>query len=199
MKSDPAVDPNERAPRATQASALGSAGSGARATLEGIYREYNQFVWRNLLRLGVPEDSVDDGVHDTFLVLASRMHEFEGRASLKTWLFAIVYNVARGIRRDLGRARERNQPLDAVAEPHGNGSSPETLSDAARQLHALLGGLDEDKRVAFVMAELEQMTAVEIADVLQIKVPTVYSRIRLAREQLQRQARQLNTGSGGTG
>jgi RNA polymerase sigma-70 factor (ECF subfamily) len=153
--------------------------------LERIYREYDQFVWRNLLRLGVPRSMAEDAVHDCFLVLAKRLGEFEGRSSIKTWLFAIVFNVARGIRRDLGRAIERQQPLDSVSEPPSDVGSPETVSDASMQLHRLLARLDEAKRAVFVMSELEQMTALEIGAVLNVKVPTVYSRLRLAKQQLQ--------------
>jgi len=154
-------------------------------TLESAYEQYHEFVWRNLLRLGVPVQQADDAVADCFLVLAKRLHEFEGKSSLKTWIFAIVYNVARGVRRDLGRSIERHQPLYEVESAPNGYSSPEVLSDAARQLHHLLAQLDEEKRVVFVMAELEGMTAPEIAAALQLKVPTVYSRIRLARERLQ--------------
>ncbi len=196
MKSESAITTTD----ATSPSHDGAASSGAHPAavripgLEQIYREHNQFVWRNLLRLGVPEQSVDDAVHDCFLVLARRLGEFEGRSSLKTWLFSIVFNVARGVRRDLGRSIERQRPLESVAEPYSGQSSPEALSDAARQLHRLLGLLDEGKRAVFVMSELEQMTAVEIGAALGLKVPTVYSRMRLARERLEQAIREMEEG-----
>jgi len=186
--SEPAVEPPDRSAEPAEDFASGArriARSDAER-LEQIYREYDRFVWRNLLRLGVPASMVEDAVHDCFLVLAKRLGEFEGRSSLKTWLFAIVFNVARGVRRDLGREIERQRPLDSVSEPQSDLGSPEVESDAARKLHRLLSQLDEAKRVVFVMSELEQMTAVEIGAVLNVKVPTVYSRLRLAREQLQR-------------
>ena len=55
-------------------------------------------------------------------------------------------------------------------------------------LHQLLDTLEEDQRVVFIMTELEGMTAPEIAAVIDAKVATVYSRLRLAREQLERLA-----------
>ena len=48
-------------------------------------------------------------------------------------------------------------------------------------LHAFLESLDPDKRAVFVMAELEQMTAPEIAVALSANANTVYSRLRAAR------------------
>ena len=53
-------------------------------------------------------------------------------------------------------------------------------------LHQLLDTLEEDQRVVFIMIELESMTAPEIAAVLELKIPTVYSRLRLAREAMRR-------------
>ena len=50
-----------------------------------------------------------------------------------------------------------------------------------RVLHRLLDELDDDKRTVFVLAELEQTTAPEIADALGIPLNTVYSRLRAAR------------------
>src|SRR5690606_6911465 len=68
--------------------------------LEEIYREHHAFVRRSLIRLGVPHALVDDAVHDVFLVVARRLAEFEGRASIRTWLFAIALRMAQSHRRD---------------------------------------------------------------------------------------------------
>ena len=54
-----------------------------------------------------------------------------------------------------------------------------------RHLHELLSALDDEKRAVFVLAELEQMTAPEIADALSIKLNTVYSRLRAARKKFE--------------
>jgi RNA polymerase sigma-70 factor, ECF subfamily len=151
--------------------------------LASVYREHHRFVWRSLVRLGVPDDRVSDGVHDVFMVVARRLHEFEGRSSIRTWLFAIAMRVAQAVRRDDARELRRREKVGETAreshEPHGR-------ADAARTLRDLLSHLDDDKRAVFIMAELEGMTAPEIAGVLGIRVPTVYSRLRLARSILER-------------
>jgi RNA polymerase sigma-70 factor (ECF subfamily) len=151
--------------------------------LASVYRKHHRFVWRALVRLGVPDDRVSDAVHDTFMVVARRLHEFEGRSSLRTWLFAIAMRVAQAVRRDDARELRRRQKVgetaNAVHHPHAR-------ADAARTLQDLLDHLDDDKRAVFVMAELEGMTAPEIAGVLQVKIATVYSRLRLARSALER-------------
>jgi RNA polymerase sigma-70 factor (ECF subfamily) len=151
--------------------------------LSDVYRAHHRFVWRSVVRLGVPDERVADAVHDVFVVVARRLHEYEGRAALRTWLFAIALRVAQGIRRDRAREFRRRERLEREPRPPSN---PHARADAARTLRDLLAQLDEDKRAVFIMAELEGMTAPEISAVVGCKVNTVYSRLRLARTELQR-------------
>lgn len=155
-----------------------------RRTLESIYREYYTFVWRCLARFAVPSTALDDAVHDTFIVVARRLDEFEGRASLRTWLSAIALRVAQAQRRDRARAY-RNEVHLRHAGPEDDAFEPHAQCDAARELDGLMAGLEASQRAVFVMAELEGMTAPEIARALGVKLATVYSRLRLAREKVQ--------------
>lgn len=148
-----------------------------------IYREHQRFVWRSLARLGTAEVVLPDAVHDVFMVVARRLHEFEKRASIKTWLFAICIHVARATRRDYAREQRRRERFEAAVVPP---AQPHARADAARVLREMLQQLDENKRTVFIMAELEEMTAPEIAEVLSLKTATVYSRLRLARQELER-------------
>jgi len=167
-----------RPPRVTSAPAVPS--------FEEVYDEHAEFVWRSLRRLGVPEASVDDALQDAFVVVHRRLGEFEGKSSVRTWLFSIVLRVARNQRRSLRRhapelalASEANDELPSpdVRGPEGRAEDAE----AVRTLYALLDQLDEDKREVFVLADLEEMTAPEIAAALSLNVNTVYARIRAAR------------------
>jgi RNA polymerase sigma-70 factor (ECF subfamily) len=67
--------------------------SPVRERAEALYREHFAFVWRNARRLGCTEEWVDDAVHEVFLVATRRLEEFEGRSSIRTWLFAIAFRV----------------------------------------------------------------------------------------------------------
>jgi RNA polymerase sigma-70 factor, ECF subfamily len=55
-------------------------------------------------------------------------------------------------------------------------------AEAARTVNAILSTMLEEQREVFVLAELEQLSAPEIAEALDVKLNTVYSRLRLARE-----------------
>ncbi len=155
-------------------------------SFEDVYDEHAEMVWRSLRRLGVAESSIDDALQEVFLVVYRRLHEFEGRSSLKTWLFGIVIGVARNQRRSVRRRAPEGALASEVDDelPSPSGRSPEgnaQAAEAVRTLHALLDELDEDKRQVFVMADLEEMSAPEIAAALNLNVNTVYARIRAAR------------------
>lgn len=166
-----------------------TAASRAAAEFEALYDEHFAFVWRSLRRLGVNEAYLDDATQDVFIVALRRKTEFRGQSSYRTWLFGITANVAREVRRKSER-RSRHDPLDVNLEareptPHDRLNQVE----AARLLDAFLASLDEPKREIFVMTELEQMPAPEISAVLGVKLNTVYSRLRAAREAFLRYVR----------
>lgn len=156
-------------------------GGQATPELGEIYEAHFDFVWRSLRRLGVPDAQLEDAVHDVFLVAHRRLSEFEGRSSLKTWLFAIALRVAQNMRRSLARqpATERDGEIASEAE-----LAPDVQADRSRAVALgvrLLNELDADKRAVFILAELEQLPASEIAQALGIPLFTVYSRLRAAR------------------
>jgi RNA polymerase sigma-70 factor (ECF subfamily) len=158
-----------------------------RATFAEIYESCFAFAWRTARRLGTPEANLDDVVQEIFMVAHRRQHEFEGRSSIKTWVYGIVFNVVRAHRRELGAkhphaldAERRADPgvvVDAADGPHERAAKRE----AARFIDRFLARLDDDRRDVFVLAELEQLTAPEIAALLDVPLNTVYSRLRLAR------------------
>lgn len=154
-----------------------------RARLSAIYREHFEFVWRSLRRLGAPEHALEDATQDVFLVAARRLDEFEGRSSIRTWLFGVAMRVVRTQRRTLWRHKRKVDAL-AAAVPEFEGDDPMAQRDAQRLLLTLLDELDDDKRAVYVLAELEGMTAVEIAEGLGANVNTIYTRLRAARQQL---------------
>jgi RNA polymerase sigma-70 factor (ECF subfamily) len=151
-------------------------------SLEAIYEEHFDFVWRSLKRLGIPSAQLDDAVQDVFVVVHRRLGEFEGRSSLKTWLFGIALRVASVHRRT--RARRPTEPLVEDPPDHAGRGAADALSEAAeaaRLVQQLLDGMPEDRRAVFVLTELEEMTAKEISEALGVNLNTVYSRLRLAR------------------
>jgi RNA polymerase sigma-70 factor (ECF subfamily) len=152
---------------------------------DAVYRAHFDFVWRSVCRLGIPEDVAEDVAQEVFVVVHRRLESYEGRASVKGWLFGIVRGVVANARRSLRRRRD-NSALAAEAETPRNDRHPQAeaeKAEAVRILYAILEQLDEDKRDVFVLAELEQLAVPEIAQVLEINVNTTYSRLRAGRRQ----------------
>ena len=156
---------------------------------DNVYDEHFAFVWRSVRRLGCPDAHVYDVVQEVFLVVYRRLSEFEGRSSVRSWLYGIVANVMRDHRRTARRKDPRTRgagdgpDVESLADPLGR-SPQDSLehADAVRVLHELLSTLDWQKREAFVLVELEQMSVPEVAEAIGVNANTVYSRIRAARQ-----------------
>lgn len=152
--------------------------------LAAVYRSHAPYVFRVLRHIGVADHDLDDAVQETFLVVHRRLDEFEGRASLRTWLYAVAVRVASTQRRTERREAARRE--HAGADVHGAAIvDPEVelgRAEAADILDALLSELDVGKRTVFVLAEIEGVKVPEISRILGVNVHTVHSRLRLARE-----------------
>lgn len=155
------------------------------ADLAVVFRDHHGFVWRSLVHLGLPSASVDDALQDVFLVVHRRIGHFDGRTSIRNWLYGITRRVASEYRRGTRKAIRR---LEVVRDPESH-PDPEGLANrisAADAVAKVLDTLDDDKREVFVLAEVEGMTAVEIAEALQTNVNTIYGRLRAARQHFAR-------------
>src|ERR1700730_7073255 len=86
-------------------------------TFAQLYESQFSFVWRSARRLGTPEASIDDVVQEIFLVAHRKLPQFEGRSSIKTWVFGIVINVVRTHRRALRAKHPHALWPDAGADP----------------------------------------------------------------------------------
>jgi RNA polymerase sigma-70 factor (ECF subfamily) len=159
-----------------------------RPSFESLYDDYARFVFRALIRLGVSSSDIEDVVQEVFLVIHRRLDDFREESSARTWVYGIAVHVARNYRRSGFRRRdvrgEEGSGEQAERLPEAAEHEPDALlerSEAAELLIQLLQELDQDSREVFVLAELEEMTAVEIGEVLHLNPNTVSSRLRLAR------------------
>jgi RNA polymerase sigma-70 factor, ECF subfamily len=150
------------------------------AAYAALYRDQFAFVWRSLRRLGVDERELSDGAQEVFLVVFRKLPELDLDSRLTTLLYAICLRVASDWRR---RAHRHYELLGHQEQPAG--CAPGEWVDAT-DLRALLGralgAMPLEQRAVFVAFELEGMTGEEIAGALDVPVPTVHSRLRLARE-----------------
>jgi RNA polymerase sigma-70 factor (ECF subfamily) len=151
-----------------------------------IYKDYFPFVWRCLRALGVAGAALDDAAQEVFVVVHRRLPEFRGESSLRTWLYAIVRNIAANQRRGAQRGA-----LQAELDPQLPSRAPDPCEhaqdrEAADFVQGFLATLDDKKRDVFVLALLEQLAVPEVAETLGIPLNTAYTRLRSVRIELRR-------------
>lgn len=153
-----------------------------------IYGQYFGFVWRCLQGLGVARAALDDATQEVFVVVHRRLAEFRGEASMRTWLYGILRNVAANQRRS-ERRRAHVIPLSEGREPEAPGKGPHERAqdrEAADFVQRFLASVSEKKRDVFVLALIEQIPMPEVAATLGLPLNTAYSRLRDVRSDFQR-------------
>jgi RNA polymerase sigma-70 factor, ECF subfamily len=163
----------------------------AATALEGplseVYATYFAMVWRGLRRLGVADSLLDDAAQDVFLIVHRRWAEFEGRSSLKTWIYGIVLRVAKDYRRAAARHTKRVAHIARsladcdLGDQDGSPADAVERREANELLHALLAALDDEHREVLLLVEIEQIPVREAADALGIHIRACQRRLQAAR------------------
>lgn len=155
----------------------------ARSAFVALFREHHDAVRRCLRALGVAPAQVDDATQDVFLTVHRRLDDFDPAGSMRAWIYGIARKVALKYRDRHRRRAQGELHLVAAAVVDEPRRADEGLAqrEAAAVVDRCLDALDPDRRAVFVLAELEGLSAPEIAEALGVKLNTVYSRLRSAR------------------
>lgn len=154
-----------------------------------IYKTYISFVWSMTRYLGVQQGDLDDVVQEIFVIIHGRLHTIEQPESLRSWIYSVVRRTVSRYHRtkrtrliNTGTVRMEPEPVPLEL------CTPQQMVEQSEQvqlLQSLLEKLDPPKREVFVLTEVEEMTAPEIAAAIGIPLNTVYSRLRAARLELE--------------
>jgi RNA polymerase sigma-70 factor (ECF subfamily) len=167
-----------------------------------LYEGMVGYVWNVVSRMGVRPSDAEDVVQEVFVTVYRRLGEFEGRASMKTWVFSIAVHFVQHYFRTHGRkpadrATGKGTEIHVLADHRENGpASHVERMERYDALDRVLAELDEPKRLVFVLAELEEMTLSDIGEVVGANANTVATRLRAARQAFEKalarfQAREL--------
>jgi len=181
--------------------------AGSESAYETLLGRFEHPVYNMVSRLMDDPADAPDVVQEVFLKIFRNIGTFRGESSLKTWIYRIAVNEARNHRRWFGRHRRREVAIEAgPGEEHGYadwladpGRSPfETALDGetAALIEEALLAVNPKFRAALVLREIEGLSYGEVAEILQISLGTVKSRILRGREALRNEiAGRLDAGS----
>jgi RNA polymerase sigma-70 factor, ECF subfamily len=146
-------------------------------------------LYGTALRLTRRPQDAEDLVQDMYLKAFRAADQFERGTNLKAWLFTILHNTFRNRLRSDGRnpVDVNSETVERAAEVAGDEHSPEQLLARATldvDLQHALDGLPEAFRQAVWLRDVEEFTYAEIANMLNIPIGTVMSRISRGRKML---------------
>jgi RNA polymerase sigma-70 factor, ECF subfamily len=169
--------------------------SGDENAYEALVSRFQQPVYNLVYRLMDDPADASDVVQEVFLKVFRNVSSFRGNSSLKTWIYRIAVNEAYNQRRWFSRHRKKQIGLES--EEDGTRGLQDVLSDPGRSPFDLASGVETRAlveqaltevnpvfRAAVILRDMEDMSYEEVADVLQVSLGTVKSRILRGREAL---------------
>lgn len=164
--------------------------AGQTEAFDVLAERYADKVHRLTYRVLRNEEDAQDALQDAFLSAYRNLTRFEGKSTFSTWLYRVAMNAA------LMRRRKRREGMVSIEEPRdreesqvtlqladwGRGPIEETLNDELRDaLSAAVESLPEELAQVFLLREVEGMSNADAAEILELSVPAVKSRLHRAR------------------
>jgi RNA polymerase sigma-70 factor (ECF subfamily) len=159
---------------------------------------YQNRVYNLIYRLLGDAHEAQDVTQEVFIAVFRSIDQFRGDSQLATWLYRIATNRARNRIKYLAHRRTHPQPDATEDHPHDplhpwtnhHGDSPDRIligQEMEAVLQRAISQLDDEPRALIVLRDVEHLSYQEIAEITQLALGTVKSRIHRARLQLKRQ------------
>ena len=168
---------------------------GSERAFDYLVSLYQRPIYNFVFRLLEDPADAPDVTQEVFLKVFRNIGEFRGECSLKTWIYRIAVNEASNLRRWFSRHRRRELSLDdnnnghldvaaTLADPQETAYERVLRQERMRVIGKALAQVKESFRIAVVLRDIEGLSYEEIAEVLQVSIGTVKSRILRGREAL---------------
>jgi len=153
-----------------------------------LVRRYQDRLYSAVVHIVRCRAEAEDVVQEAFIQAYVKLQTFKHNSRFYTWLYRIAVNVSISHRRrkrvelsvEQNREATGDEPLDYRSSP----SHPLEVAEQQQKLQQAMQRLTEDHRTIIVLRHLDEMSYEDIAEVLEISVGTVRSRLHRAREQL---------------
>lgn len=177
----------------TDLTLVGRLQAGDKSVFRELVRRHQEKVYRLSLRLTRDESKAQDAMQDAFLQVFRKIEQFQEQSAFTTWLYRITVNAALMRMRTERRHREtsledaspRYTEQGEMAEPVDDWAPPVDDDVANRELavHAreAVDALPEAYRSVFMLREIEELSTEDVAQILDLTIPTVKTRLHRAR------------------
>jgi RNA polymerase sigma-70 factor (ECF subfamily) len=165
--------------------------AGDKAAFGQLVRRYQGRLFNTLLHVVGRREEAEDVVQEAFVQAFVKLDTFKRKSAFYTWLYRIAFNVSISRRRrkkvevsvDQHRERTGDEPTDG-----GDGPGERLLrEEQVEQVRTAMASLNDEHRTILVLREMEGCCYETIADILELPVGTVRSRLHRARLQLREQ------------
>jgi RNA polymerase sigma-70 factor, ECF subfamily len=184
--------------RTAESAVIAELKAGSEEAYAWLIGEFHQPIYGLIYRIVNDPSDAADTTQEVFLKVFRGMRHFHGESSLKTWIYRIALHEASNRRRWWFRHKAQETPIEPVEAGQGEygeerlvdpGESPFDQfahEEVRRVVDEALNHVAEPYRTAVILRDLEDMSYEEIAEVLQISLGTVKSRITRGRDALRK-------------
>jgi RNA polymerase sigma-70 factor (ECF subfamily) len=154
---------------------------------EILLQRHQKATFNLVYRLLGDYDEAAEVAQEVFLSAYKSIRQFRGDANFSTWLYRIAFNHASTRRKSLNIAQQRHLPLDGI-EIIGDGVVDPAKSleqkEIQERVQQALNGLDHDDAIIILLRDLQDVPYEEVAQMLDVPVGIVKSRLHRARQAL---------------
>jgi len=163
---------------------------GNRQALHDLIDRYLTTVERFAYQIGVSENDVDDVTQEVFLRVYRFLDQYSG-STFTTWLYKITLNAARDHFKKLHRDQKKwlklfRQPADRIVTVE----TDVLKNEEDILLHSLIQNLDDKYKVPLILFYFHDKKLEEIADILNVPLSTVKTRLSRAKKRLKKMLNQ---------
>ncbi len=175
--------------------------AGQTAAFGQLVQKYQDRLYNTVVHVAGNAEDAKDVVQEAFVQAFLKLESFQGASAFYTWLYRIAFNVAGTHRRRRGAMRAAEQAALAEGCLRGAEGHPSSVADGpgeqlerqerCRQVRHAISQLPEEHRVVPVLREMDGCCYETIAEILDLPLGTVRSRLHRARMQLRDQLKEV--------